>query len=141
MITLWFMDHWKPLVLVLGVTLVVGVAVHLWKEGTIKSLKKEQVELKEQNQKITDSYNQQLGIAKANEQMAREEKMKADALIATIEAGTKNVKALDDKLATAQGNYEKSKAELGDCGATPDECTRKLCLELKAAGFKVPSCD
>jgi uncharacterized protein HemX len=141
MITAWLMFHWKPIALALGVALAVGIGTHLWKQGTIASLTKQKAVLEQQNREISSKYDQAIGQAKAFEQTAREEKMKADALIATIEAGTKNVKALDDKLATAQGNYDKAKAELGDCGDTPDECTRKLCAELKAAGFKVPSCD
>lgn len=101
---------------------------------------KKQAELKEENQRVTDSYNQALGQAKANEQAAREEKAKADAIIATIEARTTNVKLLDDKLEQVNQKYEKAKSELGDCANT-DDCLKRLCLELKAAGFKTPDCE
>lgn len=140
MITLWLMNHWKPLALVLGSALIVGLAVHLYHGHVEAGLVKQAEKLKEENARLADSYNQALGVAKANEQAAREEKAKADAIIATIEAKTVNVKKLDDKLAQASANYEKAKSELGDC-ADPDDCLRRLCQELRAAGFKVPNCD
>lgn len=121
------------------VLLVVG-GVHLWHSHTIASLTKQQEQLKQENQTLTDSYNQALGQAKAFEQSAREEKLKADAYKATIEAGNKNIKVLDQKLEMAKGNYETAKSELGNCGDTQAECIRRLCLELKAQGFKV-QCD
>jgi hypothetical protein len=123
----------------LGLILIGGVGVHLWRAHTIAGLTKQQEQLKQENQRITDSYNQAIGQAKAFELSAREEKAKADALIETIEAGTKNVKALDEKLAGAQRNYDQAKSDLGDC-ADNDDCLRRLHTELCAAGFKLKDC-
>lgn len=119
---------------------IIASTVSWWNGRTIASLRKQAAELRQENVKLTDSYNQALGVAKANEQAAKEEKAKADAIIATIEARTTNVRLLDDKLAQANANYEKAKSELGDC-ADSNDCLKRLCVELKAAGFKVPDCN
>lgn len=123
----------------LAVILLIAGGVHLYHRHVETTLTKQQEQLKADNQKITDNYNQALGQAKANELAAREEKMKADAVIATIDAHQANVKNLDTKLEQVNKKYEEAKSSLGDC-ADADDCARKLCAELRAAGFKVKDC-
>lgn len=124
----------------LGVLLLIAGAVHLYHSHVEAKLTKQQETLKQQNQQLTDSYNQALGQAKAFEVSAREEKQKSDALRSEYERRIGNAAALDKKIETAEKNYEQAKAEMGDCGETQAECLRRLCLEQQKAGFKV-KCD
>jgi hypothetical protein len=111
--------------------------VSLWGAGKYHAAKL--TSLKADNARIVDQYQQQLGVAHANELAAREEAMKAQALVAAVEQGNRNVAALGAKIDQAAGNYEQAKSDLGDC-ATPDDCLRRLCLELRAAGFTKAVC-
>jgi len=111
--------------------------VFLWGAGKYHAAKL--TSLKADNARIVDQYQQQLGVAHANELAAREEAMKAQALVAAVEQGNRNVAALGAKIEQAGTNYQTAKSEMGDCVDT-DDCVRKLCEELKLAGFKV-KCD
>ncbi len=124
---------------VIAVFVVIGLAVRTHHRGIEAKLREDSITLKQENQKTTDLYNQKTGEAHASELAAKEEKAKADAVVATIDAHAVNVKALDTKLDQVNKNYEKAKTELGDCADT-DDCLRKLCAELAAAGFKTKGC-
>jgi biopolymer transport protein ExbB/TolQ len=119
------------------VALILWMAVsYFMQRAAIANLNKEKIELKQKEMQIVDSYNQELGKAKANELAAREDKMKSDALIGEYEKRIGNVKALDQKLEAVEAKHEQAKQQLGDC-PNQEECLRLLCLELAAAGFKV----
>jgi len=111
--------------------------VSLWGAGKYHAAKL--TSLKADNARIVDQYQQQLGVAHASELAAREEAMKAQALVAAVEQGNRNVAALGAKIEQAGSNYEKSKSNLGDCVDAAD-CLQRLCAELKSAGFKT-QCD
>lgn len=139
MITLWLMNHWKPLALALGVAILVGGAVHLWKEGTIASLNKQQTELRQQNQKITDEYWEAIGERNALRVQAQQFKLEADAYRQAGEQRGANVAALDKKIDVVRGQYEEIQNTVGDCSSVA-ECRKQLCEKYKQAGIRLKDC-
>jgi chromosome segregation ATPase len=93
--------------------------------------------LKEENRALQSKYDAAIGEKNAYRLEAAESKMKADAVLAAIENKKTDIKQVDDKLKEVEKKYETAKANMGDCGDTVDECTKRLCKELAAAGFKV----
>jgi uncharacterized protein HemX len=131
------MIQWKPqynwpagfAVCAIVLCIIVGSTIHL-----IESRHREKLE--QQNTQLQADYNKLLGESRAHELEAKELKLKDAAKALAIEQGNKNVRALDDKIEKAVEKYEENKKNLGDC---PDagECAKRLCLELRAAGFTV----
>jgi hypothetical protein len=109
--------------------IIVGGVIHL-----VESRHREK--LIEENTRLQADYNRAIGESRAHELEAKELKLKDAAKAQAIEQGNRNVKALDDKLEKAIEKYEQNKKNLGDCADT-DDCAKRLCVELRAAGFAV----
>jgi uncharacterized protein YneF (UPF0154 family) len=90
----------------------------------------------EENTRLQSEYNRAIGESKAHELEAAELKLKDAAKTQAIEQGNRNVQVLDDKIEKAVQKYENDKKNLGDCVDASD-CAKRLCLELRAAGFAV----
>lgn len=119
------------------VIVLIIAGVSWWNGRTIANLRKEAAELKQENVRLSDSYNQALGVAKANERAAREEKLLADARIAEMEKRIANIAVIDRKMDTIEEKYAQIKANRGECPDDDAACLKLLCEELVAAGAKL----
>lgn len=128
------------IIAVIALLIMIPIGIHIYHVYKESSLVQEKAKAEKQQEAIDAKLNEANGRAHAFELQAREEAAKKDALMSTIAAGNKNVKAIEKRLNKAQENYEKSKNNLGDCGDTYDECIRLLRSELCSAGFKTENC-
>lgn len=132
----------KLIAVLLGLTAVAALifGTSRWLAGrTAAGMVREKEQLQQQLVKKTDEYNQDIGMAKARELAAREDALKANALVEEYKRRMGTVAALDKKIQTAEEQYESNKASLGDC-TDDDDCLSRLRAELCRAGFK-KACD
>jgi Tfp pilus assembly protein PilN len=115
-----------------GVAAVIVLLVILW--GLLRYHQGKMSELQQRNAELQREYDEAIGEAKAHERNAAELKLQNEALKQVIAQGNQRVKDLETKREEAVKRYEQEKANLGDCGDNAD-CLRKLCDELRAAGF------
>jgi hypothetical protein len=121
---------------IVGVIVLSVTVAYFYQRAAIANLNKEKIELQQKEQTIIDDYNQKLGMAKANELAAREDKLLSDAKVSEYERRMGNAKAVDAKIDSVEAKYEQAKQDMGEC-ENQQECLDKLCRELMAAGFKV----
>ena len=117
----------------------IALGIHLLHVRVEAGLTKEQEQLRIENRQITDNYQQKLGEAHANETAAREDALKATALLDEYKRRMGNIKALDQQIKTVEEKHEADKANLGEC-TDDNDCLARLRAELCRAGFKT-ACD
>lgn len=139
MITAWLMHHWKPIALVLGVALVIGIGVHLWNGRVIANLSKTQQRLEQDNRRITDEYWEAIGERNALRVQAAQLKVEADAYREAGERRGANVAALDKQIGAVREQHDQIQSDVGDC-ATVSDCQRQLCAKYRAAGIRLSRC-
>lgn len=103
----------------LGLAIYAGVLY--WQSS---SLAAENTKLKQEAVQLQTKYDQDIGAARERELAAREDVLKADAKAEASQASDKQVAAIEQKIEQAEKDYEKAKADLGECPDIP------TCLEL-----------